>query len=360
MLMRVGLGVACLGLLLAPHSAAASTVAVTDGEMKVAATDAGINVIDVAPDGLAFRIHDSIGPLTAGDGCTALPPHEAVCAGMIMVIRVDGSDGDDFLGLWDVKVPVIARGGGGDDLIETGGASDEIDSGAGFDTVEGGDGADALTGGTGTDRIDGGRGGDALDGEGGEDVLRGGGGEDDISGGAGNDLADGGAGDDQLSGDEGDNTIIATRGNDTVTTGTRADTVYSRQRNLSRVRCRFTKRGQRGDCSRTRARIIIGRPPTAWPPRSKSSGSVRARAAQADVTVLARWPSNASRLSITVDTTQTHRVRVCVRLFNSNESFIGRFPRRVWTRKDSIKSPRLRAHYATGKLRKKGCQRRFN
>jgi hypothetical protein len=73
--------------------------------------------------------------------------------------------------------------------------------------------------------------------------------------------------------------------------------------------------------------------------------------------VLARSPSNAKRLTVQVDVPKIRRRRVCIRIYGSNFGFIGRFPRKVWTRQDTIKSPRLRAHYATGKLKKKGCKR---
>ena len=356
---RIGLCAACLGVLGAPGAATGATVGVSDGQLEVAATADGMNVIDVRPEGLAFRVHDSTDSVTAGEGCVLVSPAEAVCGGMIMVIRVQGSDGEDLLGLWGVKVPVIAHGGDGDDLIETGRAADEIDAGGGLDAVEGGRGDDAVKGGAERDRIEGGPGDDALDGESGEDVLLGGGGEDDMSGGAGGDLVNGGAGDDDLSGDGGDNVIVATRGGNTVTTGTRTDTVYTRPESLGRLRCRLTRRDRRRKCDGTSARVVVARPPQAWPPRSGASASGRARTSKVAVTVLARWPSDAERLSVTVAAERTRKVRVCVRLFDIQERFIGRFPRKVWTTQDSIKSPRLRTNYALGKLRKKGCQRKF-
>jgi hypothetical protein len=73
--------------------------------------------------------------------------------------------------------------------------------------------------------------------------------------------------------------------------------------------------------------------------------------------VFARNPSNAKHLTVLVDVPKIRRRRVCVRIYDSDRRFIGRFPRKVWTPKQSIKSPRLRAHYATGKLKKKGCKR---
>jgi len=327
--------------------------------MKVTATAQGTNVIDVNPDGLGFRVYDSVDSVTAGQGCTLRSPREAVCDGLVMVIRIEGGDGDDLLGLWDVQVPVIARGGAGDDLIETGGAADDIDAGGGRDAVEGGGGDDTLMGGPERDRIEGGPGRDALEGQDGTDVLRGGDGVDRASGGADGDLVDGGAGDDQLVGDEGDNAIDATQGADTVTAGTRADTVYAPPRNPTRVRCRYTRRGARIDCARTSTRVVGERPPAAWPPISEPSASERARAAGGDVTVIPRVPTKAKFLSITIPARTTRRVRVCIKIYTLSEEFIGQFPKRVVTEKDSVKSPRRKTNSATGKRQKKGCRRRI-
>ena len=75
------------------------------------------------------------------------------------------------------------------------------------------------------------------------------------------------------------------------------------------------------------------------------------------MTVIPRYPTNAKRLSVTVATKKTRRVRVCVRLEDRRERFIGTFPARVDTRKDTIKSPRKTTASATGTPRKKGCRR---
>ena len=208
----------CLLALAAPSAVEAATVAVEDGELSVATTAGAMNVIDVSPEGFAFHIHDGVEPVVAREGCVALSPQDAVCGGMITRIRVDGGGGEDLLGLWDVKVPVVARGGDGDDLIETGAGADDIDAGAGQDAVHGRKGDDTLKGGGDRDRIEGGLGDDVLAGEDGADVLRGGRGEDQVSGGNNGDLIDGGKGDDQLAGGEGDNAIVASQGTNIVTT----------------------------------------------------------------------------------------------------------------------------------------------
>ena len=350
---------AFVGSLLTPLPASGATVGVSDGQMKVTTTATGTNVLDVDPEGLAFHVYDSVDAVTAGQGCVSLSPREAVCGGMVMVIRIEGGDGDDLLGLWDVQVPVIARGGAGGDLIETGGAADDIDSGAGRDAVDGGEGDDTVLGGAESDRVEGGPGSDVLEGEDGLDVVRGGDGQDRVSGGAANDLIDGGAGDDRLTGGEGDNAIDATEGADTVTTGTRTDTVYTAPPSRRRVRCRFTRLGARIDCARTRARLVVEPPPTAWPSSSDASASGRAREAAGGVTVLARWPAHAERFTVTVPAEKTRRVRVCIRMFNQAEKFLGRFPRRIDTEKDTVSSPRLRAYSAQGARRKTGCRRRI-
>ena len=342
-----------------PLPASGATVGVSNGQMRVTATAPGTNVIDVVPEGLAYHVHDSVDSVTAGAGCVSLSPSDAVCGGMVLVIRIEGGDGDDLLGLWDVQVPVIARGGAGGDLIETGGAADDIDSGAGRDAVEGGEGNDTVMAGAEPDRVEGGPGKDDLEGEDGLDVLRGGDGQDSVTGGADDDLVDGGPGDDRLTGGEGDDAIDATEGSDTVTTGTLTDTVYRPATSPRRVRCRFTRRSARIDCARTRARLVVRPTPTVWPASTQASASARARDAGSGVTVVARWPGDAERLSVTVPAKTTRRVRVCIRIYTQSERFLGRFPKRVDTEKDTVSSPRSKAYFAVGARRKTGCQRRI-
>ena len=342
-----------------PCPVEAATVAVENGELKLATTAAGMNVIDVAPEGLAFHVHDSVDPVATGEGCIPVSPQDAVCGGMITLIRVECGGGEDLLGLWDVKVPVIARGGDGDDLIETGAGADEIDAGAGQDAVDGRKGDDTLTGGADRDRIEGGKGDDMLAGEDGADVLRGGRGDDQIAGGDSGDLIAGGAGTDQISPGAGDNAVVATKGTDTVTTTAAGnDVVFTRPRAPGKLRCRRSSRSKRVDCASTRTEVVERPPPTAWP-RSTASTAPTASAAAVKVTVIPRYPTQATRLSITVKTKKTRRVRVCVRLEDRDERFIGRFPARVDTKKDTIKSPRKKTATATGKRRKKGCRRRL-
>jgi hypothetical protein len=332
-------------------------VAVSDGHLTIAATALGRNVIDVNPDGLAFKIYDSFDQVTVGPGCLLVSTQEAVCGGNIDSVRIRGGDGADMLGLWNVNVPVVASGGDGDDLIETGTGKDEIDAGAGADAVEAAQGADTVTGGPGNDRLAGGNGGDSLDGQDGADVLDGGSGDDPaLLGGTGTDLVDGGEGDDHLDGGSGDDALVAKQGSDAVTTGNGNDRVYLGRQPLERLQCSRRRFGRLGPADRRCARVPPGHAaPTAWP--RASGAELQARAASSRFFAIPRSPGDAEFVSVEVKAKKARRARVCIRLRDRDEKLIQRFPAKVHIPLGTIKSPhpRHRAATATGELKKTGC-----
>jgi len=340
---------------LTPAGANGAAVTVHNGQLQVTATAPGRNIIDVSPEGLAYRIYDHFAPVDAPD-CVSITASEAICGGSIMSIRIDGGDGEDLLGLWDVTVPVTAHGGAGEDLIETGTAADDVHAGPGQDAIATRGGDDTVHAGDDRDRVEGGPGNDTLDGEAGADVLRGDGGDDKMTGGANSDLVDGGAGDDDLAGGAGENTMVATRGTDTVTTESAKDTVVGPHRAAQRPRCRATRRSGVRRCSSDKvpAKLVTRTAPKVWPPERETR--TRAVASSVSVDVIARSPGNAQHLSVTVAAKKIRRVRVCIRMWDRGGGFLGRFPKRVDTRKDSVKSPHRSAYVNTGQLKKRGCK----
>src|SRR4051794_36125858 len=149
-----------------------------------------------------LRISDAAAFMNVGSGCTADPPHAALCpaADVAQVAVVFGDAADRFSN--DTAVSSVACGGGG---------SDTLVGGEGRDIFAGGDGRDELSGRGGPDLLaialpglcDGGAGawgGEVLDGGAGKDVLYGGPGADVIGGDDGDDSLYGYAGDDRLSG----------------------------------------------------------------------------------------------------------------------------------------------------------------
>lgn len=138
-----------------------------------------------------LTIRDTGAVIAAGDGCTALSPHEVRCemAGFpVSIVKVDAGDMSDVVTLGGATPIADANGGAGDDELranEHGG------------TLSGGDGQDTLTGGSGDDTLRGGADGDALRGERGNDYLTG-----DLDTGISTpaaDLFDGGEGTDTIS-----------------------------------------------------------------------------------------------------------------------------------------------------------------
>ncbi|MEO6436054.1 MAG: hypothetical protein ABIP55_09865 [Tepidisphaeraceae bacterium] len=160
---------------------------------------------------------------------------------------VNAFDGDDMLDIL-IDVPVIARGGFGNDSIRTGGGHDSIYAGDGADTVHaaagndvvfGEEGGDSVFGDAGNDIIFGGRGNDSVAGGDGNDRLFGGsetptvpgegnleGDSDSLSGNAGNDRIDGMEGNDRVAGNGGRDRLFGGNGNDRVYGGASGDWLY--------------------------------------------------------------------------------------------------------------------------------------
>lgn len=148
-------------------------------------------------------------------------------------ISVWGDDGDDIL-INDSSVPVVFRGGAGNDRLQGGSGADQLYGDAGNDQLSGGDGDDVLDGGVGNDQLAGGAGNDqltggpasgsdadddTLSGDAGDDTLDGGIGNDRLAGGAGRDLLRGGSGDDSLDGGRDADVLFGGAGNDSLIGG---------------------------------------------------------------------------------------------------------------------------------------------
>jgi Ca2+-binding RTX toxin-like protein len=136
--------------------------------------------IQLSADGRNYVI-DSIAPLEVGGSVCGNPPgvaNELICqATSVASFEVNAGNGDDTVSVSrTVPIPVVLRGGAGDD------------------TLSGGNGADKLIGGAGNDRLVGRGGDDSLYGGPGEDVLVGSSGDDILYGGPGNDVLHGGSG----------------------------------------------------------------------------------------------------------------------------------------------------------------------
>jgi Ca2+-binding RTX toxin-like protein len=218
----------------------------------VVRTNGGDDVIEVLPGTeLGFVLLSGAGSDVvagaAGDDVINAGTDDDVVVGGQGDDLLDGSSGSDVLqesyllplGAGVTALPILPRGGGGDDILvggrsRAGGDQDASDernrlvSGEGDDRVFGSPGDDTIDGGTGNDTIDGRSGADSIDGGAGADIVSGGDGDDvidgdegddTIDGGAGNDTIDGGTGDDVVSGGTGDDTLQAGAGDDTVDGG---------------------------------------------------------------------------------------------------------------------------------------------
>jgi Ca2+-binding RTX toxin-like protein len=130
-------------------------------------------------------------------------------------VVVNGDAGDDQI--FDTsRVPLIASGGDGDDVIAGSDGDDTLDGGAGNDTLVGNGGNDLLLGGDGDDKLFGGAGDDQIHGNLGNDTISGGDGNDEITGDDGDDIITGDAGDDRISGGAGADSIKGGLGADTI------------------------------------------------------------------------------------------------------------------------------------------------
>jgi Ca2+-binding RTX toxin-like protein len=261
-----------------PSAAAATTVELHDGLLAIQDADGVANDLDVRQLSLVeYEVFDEAGSLVPGVGCGALSDALVRCAGQALSVRVDAGAGDDFVGLWDIRVPVRADGGDGDDALAGGAASDQLSGGAGDDSLSGAAGDDRLSGEVGGDFAEGVGGADTLVGGDGDDILAGGGGSGDVvTGGDGRDLAYGGAGDDQIDGGGGDDALVGGKGRDDIGTGLGHDDVFGGGGRVNSIDCRQgdRARGQAGalppGCAPMPASEAL---PDAWPPEDQPAAT---------------------------------------------------------------------------------------
>jgi hypothetical protein len=137
------------------------------------------------------RIAERLAPVTAGFGCTQVDSRTADCARRGLPVTLDLGDSGDMLDVPTGVIPIVARGGAGNDsLLAYGAGASSLDGGDGNDHLFGGLLTDTLIGGAGTDDL---RGDVRFDGkefvtstdQGGDDLLAGGPEGDGYQGGAG-------------------------------------------------------------------------------------------------------------------------------------------------------------------------------
>ncbi|NUT47762.1 MAG: hypothetical protein HOV94_10710 [Saccharothrix sp.] len=240
--------------------AAGGGMAYVDGvAIRYTAAAGDVNLIKISLANGAYLIEDSV-PITAGPGCSALPPDptKVQCLAMgVLGMDINAGDLDDTINNTTATSSFL-RGEGGDDLLHGGGGDDTLRGGPGADTMYGHGGTDGATyfgtaagvtanldglandgaagendrigsdvedlyGGNGIDTLTGNGSGnvlvgngahDVLTGNGGADYFSGGEGDDTLIGGAGNDSIHGGPGNDDLSGGEGDDALAGEAGDD--------------------------------------------------------------------------------------------------------------------------------------------------
>src|SRR4051794_20080527 len=169
---KATLVVGVLAALFAAPSAHASSVRITNGQLRyVGAGEANQVHVDRAPGG-GYTIVDPSVRVRAAAGCQSTGRNTAVCAGNVSRVTVVGSNGADRLTATFLDVPVTLDGGDGNDRLTGGGGDDLLDGDDGADTLLGQGGrdelrgdedADLLVGGPGPDVLDGGRGSDRAD-----------------------------------------------------------------------------------------------------------------------------------------------------------------------------------------------------
>ena len=135
---------------------------------------------------------------------------------------VDGTAGNDFMGIGYTDAQGDQIGDGGD-VILAGDGDDTVDGARGKDTIYGGAGNDSITGGDDDDLVYGGSGNDTLVGGPGHDTIYGGDG-DDVLGAIGGSASHG---DDLMFGDAGNDTIYFGNSQNTVDGGADADYLWS-------------------------------------------------------------------------------------------------------------------------------------
>jgi hypothetical protein len=226
----------------------------------------------LAPDGRRMTVVDAGAVIRAGESCSTVDVHTAICRaptpppGYIAQARADLGDLDDRLSVpttfsqpYAFYLSVTANGGPGDDRLAGGRRSDVFDGGGGRDVIAAGDGGDILSDGDrdgapgdrspGPDRLDGGPGFDRVtyeqrrrsvrvdladdtpDGARDErdrlrgiEYLTGGAGDDQLAGDRADNVLDGGPGLNRLTGRAGDDALLNASGS-YVSCGPGSDTV---------------------------------------------------------------------------------------------------------------------------------------
>lgn len=146
------------------------------------------NDITATVSGPALAIEDTGAPITAGEGCEQVAPHDVSCHTRYnppdgAIYAGDGNDTVRLVSAPNTRSPLAAYGGSGDDALFAADTGSYLDGGAGSDVLTGASGADTLIGGAGSDVLLGGAGADLLTGDGkGSAPAR-----DDIDGGPGSD-----------------------------------------------------------------------------------------------------------------------------------------------------------------------------
>lgn len=183
---------AVLGTLALPAVANGSTAFSPEAGTTFAGAAGEGNDVTISPSGGGMlRLREIATPLTAGFGCTQVDPRTVDCTRRRGPVTFDLGDNSDSLEVASGAIPVIARGGEGNDrLLAYGAGPSSLDGGGGNDHLFGGLGADSLLGGPGGDDL---RGDVVFDGKdfvtsttsGGDDLLAGGPDADQYAGGAG-------------------------------------------------------------------------------------------------------------------------------------------------------------------------------
>lgn len=335
--------VLALLLLSGTTTAMAAEVAVVDQRLVFRGTGDVDDIVDVQPKGLSYEVYDARDEVTAGPGCVSLTRRLVYCRSFVLGIDVEGGAGDDLIGLWDVPVPVRARGGDGDDLLETGRGPDKLEGGDGNDALVGGPAEDTLVGAAGGDSLAGGDSADSLQSGSGYDVAGGGGGNHDvILGGPDGDLLRGGPGGDRLEGDEGEDALIGGAGADELNGGPAADQIFGVDGRRDTVRCEGRDRVRGGRRERRSCTPLAPKTsaPSEWPPRPPSADSSQVRH-EPEVEAWPRRKGDARRTTVWVKTAYHANVRVKVRTFDKSGRLLERFRKVVHTRTpDTFKLPR--------------------
>jgi hypothetical protein len=311
--------IAVLTVVALPATASASAVQSPDAGITFTAAAGEQNqlVVRPAPDPSMVRISEQTLDLTPGFGCTRVDSRTVDCARRGQPVMIELGDGGDMLEVPSGELPIVARGGDGDDTL--------LAYGAGVSTLEGGTGNDHLFGGLLADTLAGGPGGDDLRGDvvldgkgfvtpkerGGDDVLAGGPDTDNYAGGPGLDTVSyadsigpvtavlaartveeggvtpgqggdsealppdvegviGGSGPDSLTGNRasnrldggpGNDTIRGNKGSDLLVGGAGGDSIFARDAELDSITCGANATGKNAKRDTLDMDLADGAPP---------------------------------------------------------------------------------------------------